>query len=190
MQRAKSTRTGKVKDPGHAKDTVPDCSLSSTSQQGADEYQRVNVELSDAIAPSPAGLINAASVTPDRTSSHNNTFVAPNSLANSQLPHATAYDSGSTSSTTQVAPNQGDLLFDHATNSDWSRYYMGSTSQLATGMYNPKPYYPEPYYPASYYPAPNPVMNTYTMGSLGMYLGQDNSSGFGAWDESRAGYNL
>jgi hypothetical protein len=100
--RAKSTRTsaaGKVKDStGHAETTALDGSLPSTSQQGADEYDRANVELPDATDPSSTGFTNAASVTPngdmaseaharvhaelpDRTSSNCNTSVTPISLA-------------------------------------------------------------------------------------------------------------
>jgi hypothetical protein len=194
-QRAKSTRTraaGKVKDPDHAEDTASDSSLPSTSQQGAGGY---NVELSDTIVPSPAGLTACATPNGDvaseayaqvraerpyRTSSNNNTFVASNSLTDAQSLHATAYNSGSYSNTTQVAPYQGDLLFDPASIYDWSRFYEGSTSLFTrtTGMYNP----------ATYYPSLNPEINTYATGNLGLYFGQDNLSGFEAWDES--GYNI
>jgi len=169
-----------------AKDTALGGFLPLTSQQGADEYDRANVD--------SLGAIVSSSQTPSFTNTMSKylvskaceqanvellnmaAFIYHGLLVNVESVHATGLN---INNTTPVAPYQEDILFDLATNFSSSIFYMqGTTSPSITKLYNLTPAYG----PVPYNLMQNPEVNTPVMGSFDMYFGQDNSPGFEGWD--------
>ena len=171
VPRTKSTRTrvagnsGKVKDSSDAEDTALEGSLHSTSRQGADECEGAYVVATD---PSSACITNPTSVTPNE----NMASVTHGQSVDLESLHATG-------STTPVAPDQGDALFDLATEIDRRTFPAEwPTSASTTGAYDPTTFNPLWYNPSS-----NSGINTSAMDGFPMYFGRGNSPGPESWDD-------
>ena len=186
MQRSTSIRASagsKVIDSTvRAEDTALGGFLPLTSQQGADECDRANVDSPGAIVSisQTAGftnttskyLVSKAREQADAELLNMAAFIYHGPSVDAESAHATGLN---INNTTPVAPYQGDILFDPAANFGSSIFYVqGTTSPSITELYNLAPAYG----PVPYNLMQNPEANTPVMGSFDVYFGQDNSPGF------------